>query len=70
MEDDQYGDEYSFSSSALYTEPYWSADVGVRVYRDAGDFGYWTLFVGFVCSFGFASASVYMKTLLVKEKLF
>lgn len=70
MEDEQYGDEYSFSSSALYTEPYWAADVGVRVYRDAGDFGYWALFVGFVCSFGFASASVYMKTLLVKEKLF
>ena len=55
--------------SALYTEPYWSSDVGVKVYRDAGDFGYWVMLVGFVCAVGFAGVSIVIQDYLKKEKL-
>ena len=63
------GNYDSSLESALYTEPYWAADVGVKVYRDAGDFGYWALFVGFSCSMGFAALSLFIKNYMKKEKL-
>ena len=58
------------AESALYTEPYWSSDVGMKVYRDGGDFGYWALLSGFACATGFVSASVFIKSKLKKEKLY
>ena len=63
-------DDNEYLDSALYTEPNWSADVGVRIYRDAGDFGYWALFVGFLSAAGFTGASLYIKTALKKEKMY
>mmetsp|Transcript_23021 Transcript_23021/g.35521 ORF Transcript_23021/g.35521 Transcript_23021/m.35521 type:complete len:792 (+) Transcript_23021:129-2504(+) len=58
------------AESALYTEPYWSSDVGVKVYRDGGDFGYWALLSGFLCATGFVGASFSIKSKLKKEKLY
>ena len=57
--------------SAMYTEPYWSTSVGVRVYRDAGWLpGFLTLAAGV----GVASLSVFsafvLKVGLKKEKLY
>jgi nicastrin len=57
--------------SAMYTEPFWSNNVGVRVYRDAGWLpGFLTLAVGM----GAASLSVFsafvLRVGLKKEKLY
>lgn len=57
--------------SAVYTEPYWSNDVGVRVYRDVGKLpGIVTLVVGVVI-FGLCSLAAFvLKVGLKKEKMY
>mmetsp|Transcript_12149 Transcript_12149/g.25726 ORF Transcript_12149/g.25726 Transcript_12149/m.25726 type:complete len:873 (+) Transcript_12149:109-2727(+) len=57
--------------SPVYTEPYWSYDVGVRVYRDAGDSsGDWALVAGIIVSAFSIAATVLLKRRLKKEKLY
>jgi len=57
--------------SPIYTEPFWSNDVGVRVYRDVGALpGVVTLIVG-VAMFGLcAMAAFVLKVGLKKEKMY
>ncbi|CAB9526438.1 Nicastrin [Seminavis robusta] len=57
--------------SAVYTEPYWSNDVGVRVYRDVGQIpGVVTLGVGAVVSGLCVLAAFVLKVGLKKEKMY
>mmetsp|Transcript_42431 Transcript_42431/g.62163 ORF Transcript_42431/g.62163 Transcript_42431/m.62163 type:complete len:832 (+) Transcript_42431:116-2611(+) len=57
--------------SALYTEPYWSNDVGVTVYRQAaGNAGVWTLGIGVVVAVLSVGGTMLLKRRLTKEKLF
>lgn len=57
--------------SPVYTEPYWSPDVGVRVYRDAGDkSGDWALGAGLIVSAVSILSTVLLKRRLKKEKLY
>jgi nicastrin len=57
--------------SSVYTEPFWSNDVGVRVYRDAGPIpGIVTLGVGAVVSSLCALAAFVLKVGLKKEKMY
>jgi nicastrin len=57
--------------SPMYTEPFWSSDVGVRIYRDVGWLpGFFTLIGGL----GAAGISLFgafvLKVGLKKEKLY
>jgi len=57
--------------TAVFTEPYWSNDVGVRVYRNVGYLpGIVTLGVGVVLSAIFALAAFVLKVGLKKEKMY
>ena len=57
--------------SAMYTEPYWSSSVGVRVYSDAGPTpGLVTLGVGLVVGAISMFAAFVMRIGLKKEKLY
>jgi len=57
--------------SAMYTEPYWSSTVGVRVYRDAGDrTGTWALGAGLVVAIVAFASTWSLKNKLKKEKLY
>jgi nicastrin len=57
--------------SPIYTEPYWSNDVGVRIYRDVGWLpGFFTL-VGGLAAGGVSLFSAFvLKVGLKKEKLY
>jgi nicastrin len=57
--------------SPMYTEPYWSSSVGVRVYRDVGSLpGFFTLAVGLVVGFFSLFAAFVLRVGLKKEKLY
>lgn len=57
--------------SAMYTEPYWSNSVGVRVYRDVGALpGYLTLASGAVVAAVSLFSAFVLRVGLKKEKLF
>ena len=57
--------------SAIYTEPFWSSDVGVRIYNDAGKMpGIWASCMGTVAVL-VSFATVYrLKKKLVKHKVY
>jgi len=56
--------------SPMYTEPYWSNDIGVHVFRSSGGAANWTLGVGIVASVGCIAATIYLNRRLRKEKLY
>lgn len=57
--------------SPIYTEPYWSPSVGVRVYRTVGQLpGIVTLVVGIAVGAGSFFAALVLKVGLKKEKLY
>ena len=57
--------------SPVYTEPYWSNDVGVRVYRSVGPIpGVLTLVVGGVISALCILGAFVLKVGLKKEKMY
>lgn len=57
--------------SPMYTEPYWSNEIGKEVYRQAGaSSGYWTLGFGLASGAGWVAATMFLKKRLVKEKLY
>lgn len=56
--------------SPMYTEPYWSNDIGVHVYRASGSSASWTLGVGFVTAAGCVAASIFLNRSLRKQKLY
>ena len=64
-------DENDQGVSPIYTEPYWSSSVGVRVYRDAGgSSGNWALGAGLVVWVCSLVSTFLLKKKLKKEKLF
>ena len=57
--------------SAIYTEPNWSNDVGVRVYRNAGrGAGFAVLGLGIVMVTLCAGAAAFLQRRMKKEKLY
>jgi len=57
--------------SALYTEPYWSSYVGVRVYNDAGHGpGVYASSIGAVFALGCLTFVWRLKKMMVKEKVY
>eukprot|EP00579_Thalassiosira_antarctica_P001137 CAMPEP_0201866898 /NCGR_PEP_ID=MMETSP0902-20130614/1321_1 /ASSEMBLY_ACC=CAM_ASM_000551 /TAXON_ID=420261 /ORGANISM="Thalassiosira antarctica, Strain CCMP982" /LENGTH=872 /DNA_ID=CAMNT_0048391945 /DNA_START=21 /DNA_END=2639 /DNA_ORIENTATION=+ len=57
--------------SALYTEPYWSNYVGVRVYNDAGNTpGVFASSIGAVFALGCIGFVLRLKKTMVKEKVY
>lgn len=57
--------------SALYTEPFWSSSVGVRVYNDAGNTpGVWASSIGSVFAVICLTFVFRLKTKLIKEKVY
>ena len=57
--------------SALYTEPFWSSSVGVRVYNDAGNIpGVWASSIGSVFAVICLTFVFRLKTKLIKEKVY
>lgn len=57
--------------SAMYTEPYWSSSVGVRVYRDGGSkAGRWALGFGFAVGGLWVGLVWSFRRRLMKEKLY
>jgi nicastrin len=58
------------SESALYTEPYWDAAVGVKVYRQGSGHEWVVLVVGLLILGVSVVTTLGMKQKLVKEKLF
>jgi len=57
--------------SAMYSEPMWSADIGVEVYRDTDrGSGNWMLLFGFISAAGWVSLTVWTKRKLVDAKLY
>jgi nicastrin len=63
--------EYDTGISAMYTEPYWSNSVGVRVYRDTGMLpGFLTLAAGAVVAGVSLFSAFVLRVGLKKEKLF
>lgn len=65
-------EEMLFSSqSPMYTEPYWSMNVGVRVYRKAGvESGRAALFSGILIALGTVTLTIWGRQKLIKEKLY
>jgi nicastrin len=64
-------DEYDQGVSPVFTEPYWSSSVGVRVYRDAGgSSGNWALGAGLVVWACSLLSTILLKKKLKKEKLY
>ena len=56
--------------SPMYTEPYWSNDIGVHVYRASGSAANWTLGIGLVTAAGCIAATIYLNMRLRKVKLY
>jgi len=57
--------------SAMYSEPNWSYEVGVTVYRDTDKgSGNWMLAFGFVAAAGWVGLTVWLKRKLVDAKLY
>jgi len=57
--------------SAVYTEPYWSASIGVSVYRMASSAtGYWTLLAASCVASFWIFLALTIRRKLVKEKLY
>lgn len=57
--------------SALYTEPFWDSNVGVRIYNDAGKSpGIWASCMGIVVAFLSLAVGYRLKKKLVKEKVY
>ena len=64
-------DEDDQGMSPVFTEPYWSPSVGVRVYRDAGgSSGNWALGAGLVVWACSLLSTILLKKKLKKEKLY
>jgi nicastrin len=64
-------DEDDQGISAMYTEPYWSNSVGVRVYRDVGMLpGFFTLVAGAAIAGVSMFAAFVLRVGLKKEKLY
>ena len=64
-------DENDQGVSPVFTEPYWSSSVGVRVYRDAGgSSGNWALGAGLVVWACSLLSTILLKKKLKKEKLY
>jgi hypothetical protein len=57
--------------SAMYTEPYWSSYVGVRIYNDAGSGpGVYALSIGATFAVVCMGLVWHLKKRLVKEKVY
>jgi len=56
--------------SPMYTEPYWSNDIGVQVFRAATGAANWTLGIGIFVAIGCVAATITFKKHLHKEKLY
>lgn len=56
--------------SASYSEPYWSSSIGVHVYRDGGNNGGWAFGAGTILAAAWGGATIYLKNMLKKEKLY
>ena len=56
--------------SPMYTEPYWSNDIGVNVYRASNGAANWTLGIGLVAAAGCIAATIYLNKRLQKVKLY
>jgi nicastrin len=57
--------------SPMFTEPYWSRDIGISVYRDSGSkTGAWALGLGFIFAGLWVALTLFMKRHLKKEKLY
>jgi nicastrin len=54
----------------MYTEPYWSNDIGVHVFRASSGAANWTLGIGVAVAIGCISATIAFKKYLHKEKLY
>lgn len=57
-------------TSPMYTEPYWSNDIGVHVYRADDGAANWTLLVGAAASLGCIGATILLNRRLQKQKLY
>lgn len=57
--------------SAMYTEPFWSPSVGIKVYRDVGSLpGFFTLAAGLAVGIASLFGALVLKVGLKKEKLY
>jgi len=57
--------------SALYSEPYWSNDIGVQVYRGGGEGNWkWMVWFGIATASAIIVSTLSMKKKLVKEQLY
>jgi nicastrin len=64
-------DENDAGVSALYTEPFWSPNIGIRVYRDVGSLpGFFTLVAGVAVGIASLFGALVLKVGLKKEKLY
>ena len=57
-------------TSPMYTEPYWSNDIGVHVFRASGGAAHWTLGLGVAATVGCIAATILLNRRLKKEKLY
>jgi nicastrin len=56
--------------SPMYTEPFWSNDIGVHVYRDSGKSSVWTLILGPIVTVACVLLVLQTRKKLHKEKLY
>jgi nicastrin len=56
--------------SPMYTEPYWSNDIGVQVFRASSGAANWTLGIGIVVAIACVAATITFKKHLHKEMLY
>jgi hypothetical protein len=54
----------------MYTEPYWSNDIGVQVFRASNGAANWTLGIGISVAIGCVAATIIFKKRLQNEKLY
>jgi nicastrin len=67
----QFNDYNNNEQSALYTEPFWSSNVGIRVYRDSSSIpGFITFGIGIVMGAISMFSAFVLKVGLKKEKLY
>ncbi len=57
-------------TSPMYTEPYWSNEIGVQVFRAANGAANWTVIIGAIASVGCIVSTMFLKKRLRKEKLY
>jgi len=56
--------------SPMYSEPYWSNDIGIHIYRDGGENGAWVISFGLIVAGAWLVGTTLMKSRLRKEKLY